>query len=174
MNLKKIKINTSSDRGSKKDEYFKLKRFKPVVKSVFFVRSLVKGLKDDLIEELSINDIQVFTFFPYISKKSDEHKNEEHENKDQATAFRVFIDKEDTDKMRKPEIFPSQVVALYKNRNDKRGGGVGMFIKHDIKYVVNDDSAFDYENIDVLCVNIETGHASSRGYGTQITFFLIN
>ncbi|ESN91435.1 hypothetical protein HELRODRAFT_165469 [Helobdella robusta] len=52
---------------------------------------------------------------------------------------------------------------VYKNRKSKRGGGVGVFIKHDIKYVVNDNSAFDDENVDVLCVDIESGHASSRG-----------
>ncbi|ESN94225.1 hypothetical protein HELRODRAFT_164024 [Helobdella robusta] len=51
---------------------------------------------------------------------------------------------------------------LYSAKKSKRGGGVGVFIKHDIKYVVSDNSAFDDENVDVLCVDIESEHASSR------------
>lgn len=44
---------------------------------------------------------------------------------------------------------------VYKNRTNKRGGGVGMFIKQDVKYIENDDSIFDDDDIDMLCVDIE-------------------
>lgn len=108
----KIKINTNIVHGSKISENSKIKGFKPIVKSVFFVKNLVKCSKNDLTEELSANNIQVFSCYPvHFPKKLVEHKQEEHENDDHSTAFRVCINKDDIAKMRNPEIWPSQVVV---------------------------------------------------------------
>ncbi|ESN94770.1 hypothetical protein HELRODRAFT_180102 [Helobdella robusta] len=62
-----------------------------------------------------------------------------------------------------PSSKKAKLESILDEKKSKRGGGAGVFIKHDIKYVVNDNSAFDDENVDVLCVDIESGHASSRG-----------
>ncbi|ESO05449.1 hypothetical protein HELRODRAFT_184684, partial [Helobdella robusta] len=78
-----------------------------------------------------------------------------------SAAFRVCIYETDSAEFMNAENWPDQIIV--RERKSKRGGGVGVFIKHDIKYVVNDNSAFDDENVDVLCVDIESGHASPRG-----------
>ncbi|ESN97872.1 hypothetical protein HELRODRAFT_177514 [Helobdella robusta] len=49
---------------------------------------------------------------------------------------------------------------VYKNRRNRRGGGVGMFIKDDVKYVVNESNIFDDDNADTLCVEFELHQAS--------------
>ncbi|ESN94538.1 hypothetical protein HELRODRAFT_164394 [Helobdella robusta] len=138
--------------GTQTDKQTNLKAMKPSPKrKVFYVGRLDQQCTAKELSE-HINELKIET----------------------SAEFRVCIYETDSAEFMNAENWPDQIIVREWCFNDlsanvvndlksKRGGGVGVFIKHDIKYVVNDNSAFDDENVDVLCVDIESGHASSRG-----------
>lgn len=47
---------------------------------------------------------------------------------------------------------------IYKNRTEKKGGGVGIFVKHGIEYTVINNKVFEDNAIDILCIQIKSKH----------------
>ena len=51
---------------------------------------------------------------------------------------------------------------VFKNRRDRQGGGVGIFVKQGLEYTVSVDSVFDSDIIDMLCLNLKSRHFSKN------------
>ncbi|ESN98848.1 hypothetical protein HELRODRAFT_162308 [Helobdella robusta] len=159
-----IKTILSNKIESKLPQYAALNLFKiPSSKKAKFESILDEKLKK--LEELFIEERNIFREIVNDAAINNSPKT--------SAAFRVCIYETNSAEFMNAENWPDQIIVREWCFNDpsanvvndlksKRGGGVGVFIKHDIKYVVNDNSAFDDENVDVLCVDIESGHASPR------------
>ena len=51
---------------------------------------------------------------------------------------------------------------VYKNRAERLGGGVGIFVKHGLEFTVIDDDGFEGIGIDTICINIRSTHLHNR------------
>ncbi|ESN97647.1 hypothetical protein HELRODRAFT_177702 [Helobdella robusta] len=126
-----------------------------VKKSVFAMSNVKKCSRSKVVEYLSDIGINVLSCFP-VSKLSTVPPGTTLNNDDiESTMFRVCVNTADATKMQDPDNMPEDYNFLFKNRSNKKGGGVGIFLKLGLDYTLFDNALSTDDVADCLCIEIK-------------------
>ncbi|ESO00605.1 hypothetical protein HELRODRAFT_175574 [Helobdella robusta] len=98
--------------GNKDSEDCKLKANKILIKKSFFsVSNVMKCHRDDVVEYLKSNDINVLSCYPVLKRSEMANDSTPDIENEHSTMFRVCVESCDSNKMKNPDIILKHIIV---------------------------------------------------------------